>query len=84
MKKLITLILLITGLVAQAQKKELLEDKETILARASQALDAALQPGGALYEAVKKENLIGCYVIQVTWSTNWRCPSRCPKGASTA
>lgn len=67
MKKLITLILLITGLVAQAQKKELLEDKETILARASQALEAALRPGGALYEAVKKENLIGRYVIQVSF-----------------
>ncbi len=67
MKKLLTLILLITGLAAHAQKKELLEDKETIMARAAAALDAAMQPEGALYEAIQKENLTGRYVIQVSF-----------------
>ncbi|TXI77285.1 MAG: hypothetical protein E6Q44_13770 [Flavobacteriales bacterium] len=52
---------------AHAQKKELIEDKETILARASEALDASLRPGSELYEAIVKENLIGRYVLQVSF-----------------
>jgi hypothetical protein len=52
---------------ASAQKKELLEDKEAILARAGQALDSALQPGTGLHEAIVKENLIGRYVLQVSF-----------------
>ena len=67
MRTLLTLILLITGLAAHAQKKELLEDKETIMARAAAALDAAMQPDGALYAAVQKENLTGRFVIQVSF-----------------
>ena len=50
-----------------AQKKELLEDKETILARAAQAFDASLLPGTELHEAIVKENLIGRYVLQVSF-----------------
>lgn len=68
MKRILTILFLFSvALTATAQKKELLEDKETILARAGQALDAALQPGQALHEAVVKENLIGRYVIQVSF-----------------
>lgn len=52
---------------AFAQKKELLQDKETILARAAEALDASLLPGSAVYEAVIEENLIGKYVMQVSF-----------------
>ena len=63
---LFTVALLFTT-TAHAQKKELLQDKEVILARAAQALDAAIQPTGALYEQVVKENLIGRYVIQVSF-----------------
>lgn len=50
-----------------AQKKELIEDKEIIMARAAQAFDAALQPGTELHEAIVKENLIGKYVLQVSF-----------------
>jgi hypothetical protein len=67
MKKLLTLILLITGLATHAQKKELLEDKETIMARAAATLDAAMQPDGVLYAAIVKEKLTGRYVIQVSF-----------------
>ena len=52
---------------AHAQKKELIEDKETILARASEVLDASLRPGSEVYEAIVKENLIGRYVLQVSF-----------------
>jgi hypothetical protein len=61
----IACLLVLSG--ASAQKKELLEDKETILARAGQALDAALLPGTELHEAIVKENLIGRYVLQVSF-----------------
>ncbi|MBL7951083.1 MAG: hypothetical protein JNM62_05130 [Flavobacteriales bacterium] len=53
--------------VSFAQKKELLEDKDTIMARAAQSLEAALQPGTELHEIVVKENLIGTYVLQVSF-----------------
>lgn len=61
------LVLLMLAFSAQAQKKELIEDKETILARAAQVLTASLQPGAELHEAVVKENLIGRYVLQVSF-----------------
>jgi len=67
MKYRITLLLLVclsTSLLAQ--KKELLDDKVTIMARAAQALDASLQPGTDLHDAIVKENLIGNYVLQVS------------------
>lgn len=62
-------ILLLCGIAlsATAQKKELLEDKEIILSRAAQAFDAALQPGNDLHDAIVKENLIGKYVLQVSF-----------------
>ncbi len=66
-----TLILIIASLLLSvpgfAQKKELLQDKEVILARAEQALDAAIQPEGALYDTILKEGLIGRYVLQVSF-----------------
>lgn len=68
MKHLIALLFMIlTALGADAQKKELLEDKATILARAAEAFTASLQPGAALHAAVVKENLIGRYVLQVSF-----------------
>jgi hypothetical protein len=67
--KHLTLLLFIVllPLGSFAQKKELLEDKETIMARAAQALDGALQPGTDLHETIVKENLIGKYVLQVSF-----------------
>ncbi len=62
---LLTALLLCTH--AWAQKKELIQDKETILARAAQALDAAVAPGGDLHEAIVKEGLTGRYVLQVSF-----------------
>lgn len=66
-----TVLTLLTALIlcthATAQKKELIQDKETILARAAQALDAAIAPGGALHEAIVKEGLTGRYVLQVSF-----------------
>ncbi len=68
MKHLYAILLLCgTALSATAQKKELLEDKEIILSRAAQAFDAALQPGNDLHDAIVKENLIGKYVLQVSF-----------------
>lgn len=57
----------ILTLTAAAQKKELLEDKGTILARAAEAFDASLQPGMEMYETIVKEKLIGRYVLQVSF-----------------
>ncbi len=68
MKQLITLLLLAClSVSAVAQKKELLADRETIMARAAQALDASLQPGTDLHEVIMKENLIGKYVLEVSF-----------------
>ncbi|MBP8824233.1 MAG: hypothetical protein KBH07_11365 [Flavobacteriales bacterium] len=67
MKHFIAILLLLSFVGASAQKKELLEDKEAILARADQALDAAMLPGGALYETVLKEQLKGKYLLQVSF-----------------
>lgn len=54
-------------LTATAQKKELLEDKETILARAAEVFDASLRPGAEMYETIVNEQLIGRYVLQVSF-----------------
>ena len=67
MKPLIALLLALLSTGAFAQKKELLQDNETILARAAEVFDASLQPGSEVYEAVIKENLIGKYVLQVSF-----------------
>ena len=67
MRTLLTLIVMLTGLHLTAQKKELLEDKEVILARASAAFDAALQPGADLHKTILEEQLIGTYVLQVSF-----------------
>jgi hypothetical protein len=67
MRILLALACLFVLTSASAQKKELLEDKEVILIRAAQALDAALQPGTELHEAIVKEDLIGRYVLQVSF-----------------
>ena len=67
MRTLFTLIVMFTGLHLAAQKKELLEDKEVILARAAAAFDAALQPGADLYKTILEEQLIGTYVLQVSF-----------------
>lgn len=65
----IATLLLLAGLTmaASAQKREYLEDKETILARAAETLTASLQPGADLHAAIVKENLIGRYVLQVSF-----------------
>lgn len=61
---LLTVLLLCSS--TSAQKKELIQDKETILARAAQVLDAEMRAGGSLHAAVVKEDLIGRYVLQVS------------------
>ena len=65
-----TVLTLLTALLlcsnTSAQKKELLQDKETILARAAEVLDAEMRAGGSLHAAVLKEDLIGRYVLQVS------------------
>lgn len=68
MKRLVPLLLSVMVCTsAFAQKKELLEDKDTILQRADQALAAFMQPGAELYETVVKEHLTGTYAIQVSF-----------------
>ena len=61
------LLSVIMATSALAQKKELIQDKETILVRADEALAASMRPGGELYEAVAKEHLTGTYAIQVSF-----------------
>jgi hypothetical protein len=63
----LTLVLLLAATQAPAQKKELIQDKATILARAGEAFDAWMQPGSDLYEKVQKENLTGTYVLQISF-----------------
>lgn len=68
MKRLLILLpMLLALLTAAAQKKELIEGKAEILSRAAQAFDAMLLPGAPLREAVAKEQLIGRYVLQVSF-----------------
>lgn len=67
MKNLFTLLMMIAALQSAAQKKELLEDKEVILSRAAAALDAALMPGADLHRTIVEEQLIGTYVLQVSF-----------------
>ncbi len=68
MKKLVLLLSsALLALGATAQKKELLSDKNEILAAAAAALDASLQPGATIHEAVVNEKLIGRYVIEVSF-----------------
>lgn len=68
MKSLLFVVLAVmTAPALHAQKKELLEDKTTILSRAQEALAAALEPGTKLHAIVLKENLIGKYVLQVSF-----------------
>lgn len=64
---LTTLFSLLLAVGSFAQKKELLDDKETILARAAQAFEAALEEGGALHAVVTEERLIGVYHLQVSF-----------------
>ena len=52
---------------AFAQKKQLLEDKEIILATAAAQRAAALMPGTKIHEAIIKEGLIGKYVLRVSF-----------------
>lgn len=67
MKRIATIgLMLLAGLSVNAQKKELIIDKEVILARAAEAFDAALQPGAELHATVVEEELIGRYVLQVS------------------
>jgi len=67
MRTLLTLIVMLACMHLAAQKKELLEDKEVILARAAAAFDAALQPGADLHKTILEEQLIGTYVLQVSF-----------------
>jgi hypothetical protein len=68
MKRTILLLPMMLALLsASAQKKELIEDKPTILARAAEAFDAMLRSGAPLHDAVVKEHLIGRYVLQVSF-----------------
>lgn len=64
---LFVLLAVMTAPALHAQKKELLEDKATILARAQESLAAALEPGTKLHATILKENLIGKYVLQVSF-----------------
>ncbi len=64
---LLSVLLLLPCATIQAQKKELIEDKEAILARASEVLTASMQPGTDLHETIIKEGLIGRYVLQVSF-----------------
>ena len=67
MKTLTIIIAMCLSTLGFAQKKELLQDKEVILIAAAQALDASIRPEGVLYEKVVKEQLIGRYVLQVSF-----------------
>ena len=68
MKHLIVIMVcLFLAQYTYGQKLELVEDKEIILARAAEALDASMMPGAALHEAVVEEKLIGRYVLQVSF-----------------
>lgn len=68
MKRLLLLLSIATmPFIAFGQKKEMIEDKEAIMARAARALDSAIQPGTDLHEAIIKEKLIGKYLLQVSF-----------------
>lgn len=67
-RTLLAAALLLIGMAgAHAQKRVLVENKETALVHAREALAAAMAPGGPLHQTVVKENLIGRYLLQVSF-----------------
>jgi hypothetical protein len=68
MKKNILLFFLITlGISAFAQKKELLEDKDLIIERATAELDQAMKaPEGSIYLWTQKNPIKGEYVFDIS------------------
>ncbi len=67
MRTILASLLFIITITTYGQKKELLEDKDVILARAAQAMDELLLPGSKVHEAILKEGLWGRYVLQVSF-----------------
>lgn len=68
MKKLIIIMLILTSAIClKAQKPELLEIKEEVIAQANLELDQAMsQPEGALYKFGQKYKISGEYTLQLT------------------
>ncbi|MCB0788775.1 MAG: hypothetical protein KDB96_09915 [Flavobacteriales bacterium] len=67
MKHAFLLLFLALGFQVAAQKRDLIQDKDAILARASEELDAAMAPGGALYEAINEEGLTGVMTARISF-----------------
>ncbi len=68
MKKSILLaILILLGISSFSQKKELIEDKDLIIARATAELDSAMMaPEGAIYLWTQKNPIKGEYVFDIS------------------
>lgn len=63
----IALLLLISGIVVQAQKSELIESKEEVIKQATSELEAAsTPPEGSLYKFSQKYHVTGEYTMLLT------------------
>jgi hypothetical protein len=66
-KNILLLFLIFTGISAFAQKKELIEDKDLIIERATSELDLAMKaPEGSIYLWAQKNPIKGEYIFDVS------------------
>lgn len=66
-KNFLIIVLILAGMTALAQKKELLEDKDLVIARATAELDTAMMaPEGAIYLWTQKNPIQGEYIFDIS------------------
>ena len=67
MKKLAILLFVLAAISSYAQKKEFIEDKDSIIERATRELDSAMQgPEGELYLFGKEYGIKGSYTLDIS------------------
>lgn len=67
MKRLLLLLCLLSGLSVAAQKRELIMDKDAVIARAHAELDAAMAEGGSLHEHIVRNNWQGHMLARISF-----------------
>jgi hypothetical protein len=67
MKTLLILLFVLAGISSYAQKKELIENKDSIVARAAAELDQAMQgPEGRIYLFAQEHGIKGSYTMDIS------------------
>jgi len=66
MKSVITAILVLTFMQAMAQKKEMIENTDAVVKRATSELNQAMQPEGSIRTWAAEKNITGEYTFDIT------------------